>query len=70
MSDTDARDAVELFRTEHGIQALDIVVANAGYGIIYGDLSQVKPEEVQETINISLLGRPGQTPSDSSISTS
>ncbi|KAI2615085.1 hypothetical protein GGR54DRAFT_613997 [Hypoxylon sp. NC1633] len=56
LSDTDAQDAVELIRAKHGINRLDIVVANAGFGLAFGDLSTVKPQEVQDCININTLG--------------
>lgn len=55
-SDTDAQEAVELLKTQHGIDKLDIVVANAGYGTVYGDLSQVKPSEAKELFDINALG--------------
>ncbi|KAH9993466.1 hypothetical protein F4779DRAFT_623499 [Xylariaceae sp. FL0662B] len=38
--DTDAHDAIKLLQTEHGIDKLTIVIANAGHGTVYGDLSQ------------------------------
>lgn len=33
-----------------------MVIANAGYGTVYGDLSQVKPQEVQDLVNINAVG--------------
>lgn len=56
VSDTDAHDAIKLIQTEHGIDKLDVVVANAGYGTVYGDLSQVKPQEVLDLVDINTLG--------------
>ncbi|KAI1082069.1 hypothetical protein F5B20DRAFT_578840 [Whalleya microplaca] len=56
VSDTDAQDAVKLIRDVHGIDKLDIVVANAGYGTVYGDLSQVKPHEVRDLFDINTIG--------------
>ncbi|KAI0172717.1 hypothetical protein GGR52DRAFT_419308 [Hypoxylon sp. FL1284] len=55
-SDVDAQDAVKLIQAEHGITKLDIVVANAGYGTMFGDLSQVKPSEVRDLVDINTLG--------------
>lgn len=57
VSDTDANDAVRLLHTEYGIDELDVVVANAGYGTVYGDLSQVKPHEVRELVDINTIGQ-------------
>lgn len=56
-SDTDAQDAVKLVQAEFGIHRLDVVVANAGYGTMYGDLSQVKPHEVRDLVDINTIGR-------------
>ncbi|KAI1395756.1 hypothetical protein F4819DRAFT_492172 [Hypoxylon fuscum] len=55
-SDTDAQDAVKLVQAEFGIHRLDVVVANAGYGTMYGDLSQVKPHEVRDLVDINTIG--------------
>lgn len=57
VSDTDAQDAVKLIQTEHGIDKLDVVAANAGHGTVYGDLSQVKPHEVRDLVDINTIGR-------------
>ncbi|KAK7977739.1 secondary metabolism biosynthetic enzyme [Apiospora saccharicola] len=56
LSDSDAPNAVELLQTKHGIQKLDIVVANAGYGTVYGDLSQVRPGELRDLFDINAVG--------------
>ena len=56
LSDSDAQKAVELIRTKHGIQKLDIVVANAGYGTVYGDMSQVRPGELRDLFDINAVG--------------
>ncbi|ETS74999.1 hypothetical protein PFICI_13483 [Pestalotiopsis fici W106-1] len=55
-SDTDALEAIQLLQNEHGIKKLDIVVANAGYGTVYGDLSQVQPSEVRDLFEINTIG--------------
>lgn len=56
-SDTDAQNVVKLIQAEHRIDRLDIVVANAGYGTVHGDLSQVKPHEVWDLVDINALGK-------------
>jgi norsolorinic acid ketoreductase len=56
-SESDAPNAVKLVQSEHGIDALDVVVANAGYGSIYGDLSAVQTQEVQDMVDINALGK-------------
>ncbi|KAK7948427.1 uncharacterized protein PG986_009313 [Apiospora aurea] len=56
VSDSDAQNAVQLLQTEHGIKRLDIVVANAGYGTVYGDLSQVQASELRELFDINAVG--------------
>lgn len=56
-SDTDAQDAVKLLQTKHGINKLDVVVANAGHGTVFGDLSQVAPLEVRDLIDINTIGK-------------
>lgn len=57
LSDSDAQTAVELLWNKHGIQTLDIVVANAGYGTVYGDLSQVQAGELRDLFDINAVGR-------------
>ncbi|KAI1409259.1 hypothetical protein F5Y13DRAFT_182156 [Hypoxylon sp. FL1857] len=56
VSDTDAQDAAKVIQAEHGINKLDIVVANAGYGTVFGDLSQVKPQEVRDLVDVNAIG--------------
>lgn len=57
VSDTDAQKAVTYLRTsEHKIETLDVVVANAGACPVYGDLSQVKPQEVRDLVDINAIG--------------
>jgi norsolorinic acid ketoreductase len=58
-SDTDALEAIQLVQNEHGVKKLDIVVANAGYGTVFGDLSQVKPTEVRDLFDINTIGKRG-----------
>ncbi|KAF7531200.1 hypothetical protein G7054_g9113 [Neopestalotiopsis clavispora] len=54
-SDTDALEAIQIVQNEHGVKKLDIVVANAGYGTVFGDLSQVKPSEVWDLFDINTI---------------
>lgn len=56
LSDTDAQDAVKTLQTDHGIHKLDIVVANAGHGTVFGDLSLVKPHEVRHLVDVNTIG--------------
>ena len=55
-SDSDAQDVVELIRSQHGIKKLDIVVANAGIGEVYGGISQVKPEDFRDMFDVNAVG--------------
>ncbi|KAK0621566.1 putative aflatoxin biosynthesis ketoreductase nor-1 [Bombardia bombarda] len=55
-SDTDAAAAVALLQRDHGITKLDVVVANAGFGTVYGDLSQAKIDDVRELYDINAIG--------------
>lgn len=54
--ESDAQDALKLIQSEHGIARLDIVIANAGYGTVYGDLSQAKPDDIRRTIEVNAIG--------------
>lgn len=57
ISEEDAQDAVTYLRaSEHKIERLDMVVANAGYGSVYGNLSQVNPQEVRDLLEVNALG--------------
>jgi norsolorinic acid ketoreductase len=56
-SESDAASAMKLLQSEHGIEALDVVVANAGYGSVYGDLSAVQPQEVHDMVDINAMGK-------------
>ncbi|KAI8950685.1 hypothetical protein F4801DRAFT_548026 [Xylaria longipes] len=54
--ESDAQDAVKLIQSKNNIVRLDIVIANAGYGTVYGDLSQVKPDDVRRTVEVNVIG--------------
>ncbi|KAF2470840.1 NAD(P)-binding protein [Lindgomyces ingoldianus] len=55
-SDTDAADAARTLSTRYGIDKIDVVVANAGSGNVYGDLSAVNPGEVKDLIDVNGVG--------------
>lgn len=56
-SDSDASDAAQVLTSEHGVEKLDIVIANAGFGETYGDLATVKPEEVSRLVDVNGIGK-------------
>jgi norsolorinic acid ketoreductase len=56
-SDSDAYDAAQVLTSEHGVEKLDVVIANAGFGEIYGDLTTVKPEEVSRLVDVNGIGK-------------
>ncbi|PVI02585.1 hypothetical protein DM02DRAFT_653400 [Periconia macrospinosa] len=41
---------------------IDVLVANAGSGTVYGDLTQVKVTEIQDLVDINALGFPASFP--------
>lgn len=51
-----ANDLVASLHSEHQIDVLDVVIANAGILKHFGLAANVKPEEVQEHFNINTLG--------------
>ncbi|CAG8961907.1 hypothetical protein HYFRA_00013707 [Hymenoscyphus fraxineus] len=55
---TDARDAVEVLKEDHGIKHLDVVVANAAIGDDYGSIVDIKLETVQKNIETNVYGSP------------
>lgn len=54
--DTDAQDAVKLIQKKHNILKSDVVIANAGCGTVYGDLTQVRPHELRDLFEINTIG--------------
>lgn len=50
-------DAVSKIITDYRMEKLNIIVANAGFGNIYGDVTQVKPEEFRNLDEIHTLGK-------------
>ncbi|KAJ4305493.1 hypothetical protein N0V90_001024 [Kalmusia sp. IMI 367209] len=59
-SDTDAAEAAHVLATQHGIKSLDVVVANAGFGEVWGDLTTVKPKEVGELVDVNGIEQPSR----------
>lgn len=55
-SPTAANDLVTALQSEHQIDVLDVVVANAGILKHFGPAASIKPEEMQEHFNINTLG--------------
>jgi norsolorinic acid ketoreductase len=56
-SDSDASDAAQVLTSEYGVEKLDVVIANAGSGEIYGDLATVVPEEVSRLVDVNGIGK-------------
>jgi norsolorinic acid ketoreductase len=56
ISETDATDAARELSSTCGINNVDVVIANGGYGTVYGDLSTVKPTQVKELVDVNGIG--------------
>lgn len=54
-SETDAKEAVALLRAEHGIERLDVVIANAGVAT-YNKSGETPAEEMKEAFEVNTLG--------------
>lgn len=55
-SESDALNAVHDLQSDHGIDKLDVVVANAGILATFGDSSQVSSKEILNHVNVNALG--------------
>jgi norsolorinic acid ketoreductase len=55
-SEQSAVDAVAKLRTEHGIDHLDIVVANAGISKQWPLVKDVKLADIREHVDVNVLG--------------
>lgn len=55
-SATDPTDAVKRLATSHGIQHLDILIANAGISYIWPKVSEVKVEDMQKHMLPNVYG--------------
>lgn len=55
-SATDPTDAVKKLANSHGIQHLDILIANAGISLIWPKVSEVKVEDMQKHMLTNVYG--------------
>lgn len=55
-SATDAKDAVQALKAEHGIQQLDVVIANAGLGNSWQKVINTTPESIRENTEVNTIG--------------
>jgi norsolorinic acid ketoreductase len=55
-STTDAKDAVVLLKSKHGISHIDVVIANAGRGSYWGPALTTPIEEFQSHFNVNATG--------------
>ena len=55
-SDTDAPAAIETLKTQHGIERLDIVIANAGIAYVWPKVEDVKIEDMRKHFEVNVLG--------------
>ena len=56
LSETDAKSAVQLLKSEHGIDHLDTVVANSGIANYYGTALETPISELRDHINVNTIG--------------
>ncbi|MCJ1281902.1 hypothetical protein MMC26_001225 [Xylographa opegraphella] len=56
LSETDAKSAVEVLKSEHGIDHLDIVVANSGIAKYFGPALETPISELRDHINVNTIG--------------
>ena len=56
LSETDAKSAVQVLKTEHGIDHLDTVIANSGIANYYGTALETPIAEVRDHINVNTIG--------------
>ena len=54
-SKTDAKSAVQLLRSEHGIDHLDVVIANAGIANYWGSALETPPAELRDHIDVNAI---------------
>ena len=53
---TDPADAVKVLSAEHGIDHIDILVANAGIALKWVKVSEVTPDDIQQHVNVNVHG--------------
>ena len=56
VSETDARDAIELLKSKHGIDRLDVVVANAGIAKHAGTPFETPLAEMRDHFEVNTVG--------------
>jgi len=56
LSETDAKEVVEELKTDHGIDRLDIVIANAGIAKNWDTAYNVAIDEVRDHFNVNTIG--------------
>lgn len=55
-SETSALAAIEELKTKHHVEALDIVIANAGISAIFPPVSEVKPADMANHYAVNVIG--------------
>lgn len=55
-SETSALTAIEVLKTKHHIETLDIVIANAGIAAIYPAVSEAKPADMANHYAVNVIG--------------
>jgi norsolorinic acid ketoreductase len=55
--DSDAAAAVKELETKHGIQSLDVVIANGGIGQDYHGVLETELSQVRDHFNINTVGK-------------
>jgi norsolorinic acid ketoreductase len=53
---TDPAEAVKVLSAEHGIDHIDILVANAGIALKWVKVSEVTPEDIQQHVDVNVNG--------------
>ncbi|MCJ1377335.1 hypothetical protein MMC17_000430 [Xylographa soralifera] len=56
LSETDAKSAVQILKSEYGIDHLDTVVANSGIANYYGTALETPISELRDHINVNTIG--------------
>ncbi|KAK9422375.1 putative NAD(P)-binding protein [Seiridium unicorne] len=52
---TDPQNAARVVRDQHGIDHIDVIIANAGVAADWAPVLQIKPEDIQRSMNINVL---------------
>lgn len=54
-SQTDPRDAANILRGQHGIDHIDLIIANAGISTDWSSVLEVKPENLLHSVNVNVV---------------